>query len=178
MPKYLTLAEWRLRSAFGPDVVLEHLTRIDTTMSLTAGTYARFTEWEGDAAEDVDNALRRRYAVPFACPPNSSTPDITKVPRVIKKWVWQILDCKLLDARREAGTTGPDDSRVANFEDKTNAEMAKAADANESAHPELPLRSDLPSSSGNVKGGPMVAANNTIYGFFDDQQRLRDREGW
>jgi hypothetical protein len=83
-------------------------------------------------------------------------PDITKVPRVIKKWVWQLLDCKLLDARRGAGSISPDDSRIAGFENKTNEEMAKAADANQSAHPELPLRSDLPSSSGITLGGPIT----------------------
>lgn len=156
MPKYLTLDEWRLRSGFGPEAVLEHLAKVDARMGLPPGTFARFTEWEGDAAEDVDNALRRRYVVPFACPANSVIPDITKVPRVIKKWVWQLLDCKLLDARRGSGAISPDDSRVAGFEDKTNAEMGKAADANIAAHPELPLRSDLPSSSGVALGGPIV----------------------
>jgi hypothetical protein len=176
MPKYLTLQEWRLRSAFGPDVVLEHIARIDTILGLSAGTYGRFEEWEGDAAEDVDNALRRRYVVPFAA--TDGNVDITKVPRVIKKWVWQLLDCKLLDAQREAGATSPDDSRIAAFEEKTNAEMAKAADPNESAHPELPLRSDLPSSSGVALGGPLVFSSNTIQGYFDEQQRIRDEDGW
>lgn len=165
MPKYLTLAEWRLRSGFGPIVVLEHVTRIDSDMGLTAGTFARFEAWEGDAAEDVDNALRRRYAVPFAM--TNGAVDITKVPRVIKKWVWQLLDCKLLDARREAGVTSPDDSRIAAFEDKTNAEMAKAADANESPHPELPLQSDLPSSSAVALGGPIVRSYLTPHKVYD-----------
>lgn len=178
MPKYLTLAEWRLRSAFGPDTVLEHLARIDASMGLPVGTYARFEQWEGDAAEDVDNALRRRYVVPFACPPNSTTPDITRVPRVVKKWVWQLLDHKLLLAQREAGAALPDDSSIAAFEEKTLAEMAKAADADGSPHPELPLRSDLPNTSGVAVGGPLVAANNTIYGFFDDQQASRNAGGW
>jgi hypothetical protein len=167
MPKYLTFAEWRTRSSFGPAIVLEHIARVDTELGATAGTYARFEAWEGDAAEDVDNALRRRYAVPFAIVSPTVTPDITKVPRVIKKWVWMLLDAKLLDARREAGATSPDDSRIAAFEGKTNAEMAKAADANESAHPELPLRSDLPGSSGVSKGGPTVIEYLTPHDVFD-----------
>ncbi len=178
MPKYLTLSEWRLRSAFGPSVVLEHVQRIDTDMELASGTYARFEEWEGDAAEDVDNALRRRYAVPFAIVAPATDTDITKVPRVVKKWVWMLLDTKLLDARREAGATSPDDSRIASFEEKASSEMAKAADANESPHPELPLRSDLPSSSGVTKGGPMAVSYTTIHGYYDAQVTARNEEGW
>jgi len=176
VPKYLTFDEWRLRSAFGPDVVAEHIARVDSLMGLDEGTLARFEEWEGDACEDAENILRRRYDVPFA--KINGAVDITKVPRVVKKWIWMILDTRLLDARREAGATSPDDSRIAAFEENAKSEMAKAADANEPAYPELPLRSDLPSSSGVSKGGPMVAANNTIYGFFDDQQALRDHGGW
>ena len=154
MPKYLTLSEWRIASSFGPSVVLEHVQRIDTEMGFSAGTYARFEQWENEAADDVDNALRRRYSVPFAI--INGAVDITKVPRTVKKWVRLLLDVKLLDARREAGVSGPDDSSIAGYKDTVDAEMAKAADANESPHPELPLRSDLPSSSGIEKGGPLV----------------------
>lgn len=166
MPKYLTLAEWRLRSAFGPETVLEHLARIDTSMGLPSGTYARFEQWEGDAAEDVDNSMRRRYVVPFACPPNSTTPDITLVPRVIKKWVWQLLDHKLLLAQREAGATLPDDSSIAGLKAETISEMEKVADANGSPHPELPLRSDLPNVSGVALGGPFVHEDISAAGAF------------
>ncbi len=176
MPKYLTLSEWRIASSFGPSVVLEHVQRIDTEMGLATGTYARFEQWENEAADDVDNALRRRYSVPFAT--TNGTTDITKVPRTVKKWVRLLCDVKLLDARRAAGVEGPDDSSIAGYKVEVNAEMAKAANANEDALPELPLRSDLPSASGVTIGGPMVAANNTIYGFFDDQQRQRDEGGW
>lgn len=34
--------------------------------------------------------------------------------------------------------------------------MGRAADPDNAAHPELPLRSDLPASSGVEKGGPFV----------------------
>jgi hypothetical protein len=170
------MLEWRTGSAFGPVVTLEHITRVDNDLGLPVGTWARFELWEKQAAGDVDDALRRRYAVPFAT--TNGIVDITKVPDKVKKWVQMLLDSKLLDARREAGTTGPDDSNISKLKEEANAEMAKAADANESPHPELPLRSDLPSTSGVTLGGPMVTANNTIYGFFDGQQYLRDQEGW
>lgn len=153
MPKYLSLSEWRIASSFGPSVVLEHVQRIDTEMGFSAGTYARFEQWENEAADDVDNALRRRYAVPFAI--INGAVDITKVPRTVKKWVRLLLDVKLLDARRAAGVEGPDDSSIAGYKDDVDAEMAKAAN-DKDPHPELPLRSDLPSSSGIEKGGPFV----------------------
>ena len=152
MPKYLTMLEWRTGSAFGPVVTLEHIVRVDNDLTLPVGTWARFELWEKQAAGDVDDALRRRYAVPFAA--TNGVVDITKVPDKIKKWVQMLLDTKLLDARREAGTTGADDSNISKLKGEANDEMAKAADANESPLPELPLRSDLPSSSGVTLGGP------------------------
>jgi hypothetical protein len=176
MPTYLTLDEWRIRSAFGPEVVLEHIQRVDASMGLPLGTHARFETWEGDACAKVDDTLRRRYAVPFAS--TNGIVDITKVPRSVKVWIWMLLDCKLLDARREAGVSSPDDSKIAAFETSAMAEMEKCANANEKPNPELPLRSDLPESSGISKGGPMVAFNNTIYGYFDDEQSNRDSGGW
>jgi hypothetical protein len=97
---------------------------------------------------------------------------------VIKKWVWQLLDHKLLLAQREAGATLPDDSSIAGLKAETIAEMEKAADANGSPHPELPLRSDLPGTSGVALGGPMVVAFNTIHGYFDAEQAARDAGGW
>lgn len=173
MPKYLTLNEWREASSFGPTVVLEHVTRIDSEMGYAAGTYARFTKWELEAADDVDNALRRRYSVPFAVLSPGASPDITKVPNTIKKWVRLLLDVKLLDARRNAGVSGPDDSAIAGYKAEVNAEMAKAADANEAALPELPLRSDLPSSSGVDKGGPFIKTNLTPFNFWETTARRR-----
>lgn len=170
------MLEWRIGSAFGAAVPLEHVARIDSELSLPIGTWARFELWEKQAAGDVDDALRRRYVVPFAA--TNGSIDITKVPDKVKKWVGMLLDTRLLDARREAGVTSPDDSNISKLKDEANAEMAKAADQNEAVLPELPLRSDLPSSSGVSKAGPMVFASNTIQGFFDEQQRIRDEEGW
>ena len=56
MPKYLSLSEWRIASSFGPSVVLEHVTRIDTEMGFSAGTYARFEQWENEAADEKVNS--------------------------------------------------------------------------------------------------------------------------
>jgi len=144
---------------------LEHVTRIDTEMGFAPGTYARFEQWENEAADDVDNALRRRYSVPFAT--TNGFTDITKIPRTCKKWVRLLLDVKLLDARRAAGVIGPDDSAIAGYKVEVMAEMEKAANANEDALPELPLRSDLPSSSGVTLGGPVVIDYLTPAAYWD-----------
>ena len=177
MPKYLTLAEWRRRSSFGPTVVLEHLTRADSELGEAAGTYARFEAWEGDIAEEIDNALRRRYNVPLAVIPPATEPDITKVPRVVKAWCRFLLDEELLAARRDSGITDPNDSDIVARAERARSAMTNAADPERPAHPELPLRSDLPSSSGVAKG-ILVESFNTIHGFFDAQAGLRDSGGW
>ena len=80
MPKYLSLLEWKRRSSFLPTVIDEHLVRIDSELGEAPGTFARFEAWEGDTAAETDDALRRRYQVPFAVFPPSTTPDIAKVP--------------------------------------------------------------------------------------------------
>jgi hypothetical protein len=45
--------------------------------------------------------------------------------------------------------------------------MQNAANPDEPAHPELPLRADLPESSGVVKGGPFVINYVTAFDYFD-----------
>lgn len=177
MPKYLTLAEWRRRSSFGPAVVLEHLARVDVELGEAAGTYARFEAWEGDVAEEIDNALRRRYAVPLAIVAPATTPDITKVPRAVKAWSRAFLDELLLGARRDAGDADPADGDITARASRARDAMTNASDPERPAHPELPLRSDLPSSSG-VEKGIMVESFTTPHGWFDAQANLRDSGGW
>lgn len=178
MPKYLSLLEWKRRSSFSPDVIEEHLVRIDTELGEAAGAYARFEGWEGDIAEDIDNALRRRYLVPLAVVSPATTPDITKVPRAVKGWIVALLDERLLDARRDAGEADPDDGPIRARAERARDTMAKVADADQAPHPELPLRSDLASTSGVAKGGPLVESFNTIQGWFDAQAAGRDQGGW
>lgn len=177
MPTYQTLIEWKTDSSFDPDVIEEHLTRVDAKLTLTAGTYARFTVWERKVAEEIDNALRRRYNVPFAIIPPSTTPNLAKVPFTIKSWSTALLDELLLSARRDAGGADPNDGDITARAQRARDAMTKAADANEAPHPELPLRSDLPGSSG-VEKGSLVESFNTIHGWFDQQAAVRDSGGW
>jgi hypothetical protein len=178
VPKYLSLLEWKRRSSFSPDVIEEHLARIDTELGEAVGTYARFEGWEGDTAEDVDNTLRRRYVVPLAVIPPATAPDITKVPRAVKGWMARLLDEALLDAQRDAGEADPDDGPIRAKAQRARDAMVAAADADQAPHPELPLRSDLPSTSGVAKGGPIVESFNTVQGWFDAQADARDQGGW
>lgn len=177
MPYYQTLIEWKTDSSFDPDVIEEHLARIDTKLGLASGTYARFTAWERKVYEEINNALRRRYSVPFAVIPPATAPDITKVPFTVKSWSTALLDELLLSARRDAGDADPADGDITARAERSREAMTNAADPERPAHPELPLRSDLPSSSG-VEKGICVDSFNTIHGWFDAQAAARDAGGW
>jgi hypothetical protein len=167
VPKYLTLAEWKARSSFSPTVIEEHLDRVDTDLGEAANTYARFEAWEGDVAEEIDNALRRRYAVPLAIVSPATTPNIAKVPRAVKAWSRAFLDELLLGARRDAGDADPADGDITARAQRAREAMTNAADPEKPAHPELPLRSDLPGSSGVAKGGPFVIEYLTGHDLYD-----------
>jgi hypothetical protein len=167
VPYYQTLTEWKTDSSFDPDVIEEHLARIDTKLSLASGTYARFTAWERKVYEEINNALRRRYVVPMAIISPATTPDITKVPFTVKAWSTALLDELLLGARRDAGDADPADGDITARAQRAREAMTNAADPERPAHPELPLRSDLPSSSGVTKGGPFVIEYLTGHDVFD-----------
>lgn len=177
MPYYQTLTEWKTDSSFDPDVIEEHLARVDTKLSLASGTYARFTAWERKVYEEINNALRRRYNVPLAVIPPATTPDLAKVPFTIKGWSTALLDELLLGARRDAGDADPTDGDITARAARAREAMKAAANPDSEPHPELPLRSDLPGSSG-VEKGILVESFNTIHGYFDAQAALRDSGGW
>lgn len=177
MPYYQTLTEWKTDSSFDPDVIEEHLARVDTKLSLSSGTYARFTAWERKVYEEINNALRRRYDVPMAVIPPATTPDVTKVPFTVKAWSTALLDELLLGARRDAGDDDPSNGDITARAQRARDAMRDAADTEKPAHPELPTRSDLPGSSGVTKG-IMTESYTTIHGWFDTQAGLRDSGGW
>jgi hypothetical protein len=177
MAKYLSLLEWKRRSSFSPAVIDEHLARIDSELGEAPGAFARFDAWEGDTAEEIDNGLRRRYAVPLAVLSAGSAPDITRVPLAVKTWMAAMLDERLLSARRDAGVPDPQDSDIMARAQRARDALTAAAQPDNAPHPELPLRSDLPESSGISKGGPYGYTPPSPWGFFDDQQARRDEEG-
>jgi hypothetical protein len=140
---YLTLAEWKDRTNYEPSEIDEFLAR--------PGRANAFTGWLEESESEIDDTLRRRYAVPFAEP----------VPRAVKKWCRYLLDEQFELSRRIPGSTEAQDAGVYAQATRARTEMQRAADANLPAHPELPLRADLPSSSGVTLGGTFVHEDAT-----------------
>lgn len=135
---YLSLAEWKDRTNYEPSEIDEFLARPGRTNA--------FAVWLEEAESAIDDTLRRRYAVPFAEP----------VPRAVKKWCRYLLDEQFELSRRIPGSTEAQDAGVYAQAARARDEIKSAADANLPAHPELPLRANLQSSSGVALGGPFV----------------------
>jgi hypothetical protein len=152
---YLTLAEWKERTNFEPSEIDEFLSR--------PGRANAFTAWLEEAESTIDDTLRRRYAVPFASP----------VPRAVKKWCRFLLDEQFELARRLPGSTEAQDAGVYAQAERARQEMQSAANANEPAHPELPLAANKPSSSGVALGGPVVVSYQMPGNYYDYQARNR-----
>ncbi len=165
---YITFAELKEGSAFDPAQWDELNTRRPNTVAA----------WLSMTQADIDDPLRLRYEVPFATTPPSTTPDPTIAPKILKQWQIALLDARFLLARREPGLSLAEDNDITAAAQRARDAIAAAADQDKAAHHELPLRSDAPSGSGVVKGGPMVEVFNTPYGFFDAQAALRDAGGW
>lgn len=158
MPSYLTLAQYR------------SLTTLDgSTVDLCVAKGKDVQRWLDMASAHIRSRLVKRYAVEFDAP--GPTPD------KIIQWLILLTDIPVC---KSAGVTpeGRVDDWAREDETRTNDELKEAADA-ENGLFELPLKNtDTLGSSAINKGGPMVASNNTIYGYFDEQQRIRDEEGW
>jgi len=166
---YLTFDELKEASAFSPSDWDELNTRRPNT----------FARWEKTLrSRKIDDKLRRRYAVPFGVVPPAEEPNPSLVPEAAKDWLVAYLDDRLLRSRRNAGSEDLNDVDISNEAQEATTEIENAANPEQPGHPELPLRSDLASSSGIVKGGPLVASNTTIYGFYDEQAALRNERGW
>ena len=166
---YLTYFELKSGSTGVKPIEWDQLmAEIDVQLEVAEGTNARFPVWLSEVSSEIDDTLRRRYTVPFADPP----------PNAVKAWCRALLVEKYAIERVIPGSTEAQDQGVYGLAKLARDAMQRAANANEPAHPELPLRADLPSSSGVTLGGPLCFASNTIQGYFDEQQRIRDEEGW
>lgn len=147
---YLTFADYQERSSFEASETTEFFGR-----PTRAGTFAK---WEKALrSRKINDKLRRRYAVEFGVVPPATEPDPDLVPDTVKDWLTAYLDARVMRARRDPGAevdAGDADTTLEARE--ATEEIERAANANEPAHPELPLRADLPSSSGVALGGPFV----------------------
>jgi hypothetical protein len=153
---YLTLAEFKTRQAFEPSEVDEFLAR--------PGRVNWFVECEQETSAEIDDALRRRYAVPFGVVLPATEPDPTLVPRTVKAWARAILtemfeECRRIPGQEVAAGTSDITARA----NRAREAMGRAADANLPAHPELPLTSDKPNVSGVSLGGPFLHEDLTVH---------------
>lgn len=167
MSSYVTFAELKIASAFDQSQWDE----------LDARRPATVAAWLEQAQAEIDDPLRLRYLVPFACTLPSLDPDPAKAPRTAKRWLVWLMDELFQAARREAGSLPGEDVDLAARAQRARDAIAAAADQDRAAHPELPLRSDT-RASGVSKGGPQMSGVNTLHGFFDAQAARRDQEGW
>lgn len=156
MPSYLTFDEYSARSMIRASLIGQ------------AGS-SKVTVWLNERSSKIRARLVKRYAVDFTDP--GPTPD------VVLSWLRDLVDH---DVQEYVGGTpeGREDEWIAKRAEKADAEIKEAADS-ETGLFELPLRNTDPTGSSAInKGGPFVASNNTIYGFFDGQALQRDEDGW
>jgi hypothetical protein len=139
------------------------MSEIDSQLGVAPGTNARFPVWLDEIESKINDTLRKRYTVPFADP----------VPNAVKAWCRALFVEKYAIERVIPGSTEAQDTGVYMLAKLARDEMERAADANEPAHPELPLRADLPSSSGVTLGGPVVIDYLTPAGYWDAVARRR-----
>jgi hypothetical protein len=164
---YLTFADYQSRSSYDQSETTEFFSR--------AGRTGTFAKWEKSLrTRKIDDKLRRRYAVPFGIVGDSTEPDPDLVPDTVKDWLTAFIDQRVTDARRIPGSevdAGDADSTL-NAREATS-EIENAANANEPAHPELPLAANKPSSSGVALGGPVVVSYQMPGNYYDYQARNR-----
>ena len=154
---YLSLAEYKSRSVYDPSEIEEYFTR--------PGLSGRFEAWERTlAARKVDDKLRRRYAVPFASPPET-----------VKDWLTAYMDARFMRARRDPGSeaeAGDTDNTLEATE--ATREIENAANPDLPAHPELPLAAGC-AVSGVTRGGPHVITFLTGFDYLDAVADARRR---
>jgi hypothetical protein len=156
VPSYLTFAEYKSASLVK-----------DALIALVP--QAKVEVWLGQQSALIRDRLTKRYAVDF----NDPGP----VPATITKWLGWLVDYHVVDWTGGNPEGGELDLRKRLW-DQAEAEIKEAAES-EKGLIELPLRNTDPLGVSAInKGGPLVASNNTIYGFFDDQQAARDAGGW
>jgi hypothetical protein len=112
----------------------------------------------------IDARLRKRYAAPFEAP----------VPEIVLDWLQRIVTARCY---LKKGIDPTDKESASIFDDAETAEteVQQAADSVAGLF-DLPLRADLPASTGIVKGGPIVYSEASPYTWTTLQRELADNE--
>jgi hypothetical protein len=159
MPAYLTLPEFKLESTMANSA-------IDELEVIAPGFVARKLETVSAA---IDSRLTKRYEAPFAAP----------YPLAIVRW---LADIVTREAYMKRGVDPNDLAWSTTIEPaatRAETQLTEAANS-ETGLFELPLRQDLPSSSGATKGGPFGYSEQSPYVGFDvqaDAAYTEDRNG-
>ena len=155
---YLTYFELKSGSTGVKPIEWDQLmAEIDVQLEVAEGTNARFPVWLDEVESEINDTLRKRYAIPFASPP----------PNAVKAWCRALLVEKYAIERVIPGSTETQDAGVYGQAKLARDAMQRAANANEPAHPELPLRADLPSSSGVTLGGTFVHEDTSAHAAYE-----------
>lgn len=156
MSPYLTLAEFKLESTMADSA-------IDELEDVLAPGF--ITQKIATASDRVDASLRKRYPLPLVAP----------YPRTVLQWV---TDLVTRDAYLKRGID-PNDLAWAEVIKPSAARADKELDAvanGDTGLLELPVRADLPSSSGATLGGPYGYSEQSPYVGFDVQASAGYRE--
>lgn len=111
-----------------------------------------------DHQERIESRLRKRYAIPFADP----------VPLTAVRWLVSIVTALAYD-RRGWNPSSQENERIGKAADTAEAEIKEAADSDAGLF-DLPLRRDLPQSSGVSAGGPFGYSEASPYAWTDVQR--------
>jgi len=147
MSSYLTPAQFTLRTVAPATAVTEVESAATGWLQAQLDTFSAL----------VDSRLAKRYVTPFADPP----------PEVVLNWLTRIVTVQLY-LKRGFDPNDAQSAAVVADRDLVYAELKEAADAVHGLF-ELPLRSDLPGSTGISKGRPMSRSDADPYSWTDRQ---------
>ena len=99
----------------------------------------------------LDSQLRKRYAVPFVDP----------IPEVVAGWLTRIVSLRVL-LRRGVDPTDAQFTEIKTDSDGARSEIREAATSGDNVY-ELPLRADLPGTSGVVYAAPLSYTEASPY---------------
>jgi hypothetical protein len=155
---YLTLATYRDLSLAPPALI----NRCETDHpGWVLGQLEFWSAW-------LDSRLKKRYAAPFAAPPNT--------PPVVLGWLVRILDAELY---LKIGINPRDEQAATVVQERAadaKAEVKEAADSKEGLF-ELPLRADTPAATDITRAGPLGYTEQSPYSWTIVQRDAAADEG-
>jgi hypothetical protein len=106
----------------------------------------------------IETRLAKRYSIPFVAP----------VPEAAVRWLVDLTTVDVYQRRGWQASAQAENQALLDAATTAKAEIKEAADSNEGLF-DLPLRADLPSTSGVSKGGPFGYSEASPYAWTDCQ---------